>query len=278
MLALVTLLGCASWQPQEPRVQLPAPQAAPNTVACQIAFVQWNAREPEHNEQFWAEIDEQFLELEVREALRDNGLRVGLRSGPLPAEIMDKLQSTRDVAKGLMAEKLPRGTDMLYRREARQCRFGIGEVIEVLPECPNMKTFLLNENGHVKVRQRERPRGILLLTPHAQDEGRLRLELVPGLEFGEPQQRVTGNAGMMRYEIQRDQEIFHALAFSALVRPGQTLVVTATDEPKGVGAAFFADRFATQGDRLLMLLYVARGRDDLFLPPEQLEPLVTPVE
>jgi hypothetical protein len=280
LLPLVILAtGCAAWQKPEKRFRLPSPQVPLDAIPCEIAFLQWDPRQVEKDQQFWLSVDEQFLSAEVRQRLQDNGLRIGLISGTLPSELRDKLEATRDPVAALTAEKMPPGTEMLSRRERLQCRLGIADLIEVLPESARRGAILWSEEGRVVGKVFDRPRGFFTLTTHSHGDGRLRLELIPGIDHGEPRQRMIGNPAMMRIEVRRDQKLFELLAVDALVRPGQTLIVTSTPAPKGIGATFFSSRFATGSDQLFLLIRVGSSqRDNLFITADQVEPLVTPIE
>ena len=166
---------------------------------------------------------------------------------------------------------------MLSRREKRQCRLGTGEVIEVLPHRAQPAIVLLSENGCVRADKLDKPRGFFMVTPDAQPDGRLRLEFVPGIDHGELGKHYVSSQGGVRVDVRREQQLYNVLAFQSPVNPDQTIVITSTPEPKGIGATFFANRFESSAEQLMLLIRVARAqRDDLFLPSEQ--PLVTPLE
>jgi hypothetical protein len=270
--------GCATWQKPETNLRLPVPKLPVDAVVCQVAFVQWDSGRVDQDEAFWRVMDEQCLPPDVRRRLGDNGLRAGLISGQLPATIQQKLAASSDPVAALTAERLPAGAEMLSRRERRQCRLGISEIIEVLPHRPHQAVVLSSDDeGHVRCDRFDRPRGFFMLTPYAQPDGRLRLELVPGVEHGDPKQRYMGHSGGMRLDVRRDQQLYHALTFAVPMTEDQTLIVTSSPDPRGIGATFFANRFESSTERLLLLIRMARAqRDDLFLPSEQ--PLVTPFD
>jgi hypothetical protein len=276
----LVVAGCATWQKKpEQRLQLPPPQVPLDAIVCELAYVQWEPRPVEKDQQFWHAVDEQFVPAEVRRRLEENGLRIGLISGTLPAELRDKLAATADPVAALTAEEMPRGVEMLSRREKRQCRLGISELVEVLPERPGPGVVLWREETGVRGAEFDRPRGFFTLTAHSHHDGRLRLELVPGLDYGTPRSRMIGNPGIWRIDVRRDRKLFELLAVDVVVRPGQTLVVTSTPEPKGIGSTFFAHRFASATDQLFLLIRVGSSlRDNLFVGPDELQPLVTPLE
>src|SRR5262245_36344740 len=117
-------LGCASWDSPQTSLRIPPPQLPVDAITCELAFVQWDPTQVEKDRYFWNATDEQFLSPEVRGRLEENGLRVALLGGQLPAEIREKLESNADPVTALKAQKLPAGSEMLSRRENRQCRLG----------------------------------------------------------------------------------------------------------------------------------------------------------
>lgn len=271
--------GCATWNNPETSFQLPVLQMRSDTVVCEIAFVQWDTHESDTNQRFWQTIDEQFLPVEVRRRLSENGLRLGLISGQLPDQVRRKLGATVDPIAALTAETLAPGTEMLSRRETKQCRDGITEIIEVLPHRPNTAVILFNEEGRVRAEQFHQPRGFFALTTFAEGDGRIRLELTPGIEHGDWRKRVTVMQGGMRYDQRRDQRLFDSLKATAQLAPDHILVVTSTPEAKGLGATFFANRFVSGTEQLFLLIRLSRRQDDdLFAPSAKLAPIVTPQE
>jgi hypothetical protein len=270
------LPACAHWNNSESGLQLPAPKFRSDSLVCEIAFVQWDTHQTDSDQRLWQAIDEQFLSTDVRRRLAENGLRIGLISGQLPEEIRSKLGSTGDPAAALTAEKLEPGTDMLTRRETRQIRAGVSEIIEVLPESPQSRVVLFKDQEAVRAERFDRPRGFMELESTTPGDGYVHVQLTPGIDFGEWGQRVVGNQGGLRYDYRRDQRLFAELAVAAQISTGQILVITSTPDAKGLGAAFFANRFLSGTEQLFLLIRLSRGQsDDLFTAADKLEPLIT---
>jgi hypothetical protein len=276
---VVGLSGCASWNKPDSTFQLPAPQLSSDALICEVAFLQWDIHESDADQRFWQTVDEQFVPPEVRRRLAENGLRVGLISGQLPERVREKLGATGDPIAALTAQNLAPGTEMLSRRERLQCHDGVTELIEVLPQSPSSLVVLLNDEGRVRGEQFDQPRGFIALTPYAQADGRVRVELTPGVEFGPWRQRIIGHQGGLRYDQRRDERLFDSLTVNGHLDSGQILVVTSTDDEKGIGGRFFANRFSSSTERLFLLIRVSRQQgDDLFAPSAKFGELVTPQE
>jgi hypothetical protein len=141
------------------------------------------------------------------------------------------------------------------------------------------RVVLFNDFGRVRAKPFEQPRGFFQLTVNGQGDGRVLVELLPVIDYGEPRKRYIGGQNVYRFDVRRDREVFESLAISSTLLLGQTLVITAAPEKKGLGGIFFADRFEADHDRLLLLVRIVEARrDELFSPRRQQESLVTPLQ
>jgi hypothetical protein len=285
---LAHMVGCATWHAPETYQEwkLPAPDVGEDSVIFEFAFVRLpgeslgklNEALP-GTDSFWQSLDEQFLSAELRQHLSANGLRVGEISDPLPDSIRIALEATRDPLTVITHENATPGAEILTRREKRQCSSGSLEEVEVLPLRVESRVVLLHEQGRVRAQQFEKPRGFFQLTTKALGDGRVSIELVPVIDFGDPRERILGGQGAYRYDTRRDKQSYDSLKISAALVPGRTLVVTCMSDSKGLGATFFADRFDGSSDQLLMLLRISQSnRDELFSPLSQSDSIVTPLK
>jgi hypothetical protein len=270
MLLFVSTLGCASWDlpTSQAELKLPLPDAGADAIVFETAFVRWPSEPAEDAENLWESLDEQFLPPDLRQTLAANGLRAGILSDPLPEAIRRSLEATRDPLAVITDQQVTAGAELLARRERRQCPSGSVEEIEVLPVSEGRRVVLLNDAGRVRGIVFDQPRGFLELSIQSLGDGRVRIELLPIVDYGEPRKRFIGGQNVYRIDVRRDREPFENLTVSSTLTPGQTLVLTATPERKGLGAAFFADRFQSDQDRLALLLRIAEARrDELFSKP-----------
>lgn len=278
---LDSALGCATWDlPTSPaEFKLPVPNAGANAVVFETAFVRWPGDPAENANSLWQSLDEQFLPPNLRQQLAANGLRVGIISDPLPESIRKSLDATRDPLAVITDQNASPGAEVLTRRERRQCPSGSREEIEVLPLSEGRRVILFNDFGRIRAKPFDQPRGFFQFTVHSVGDGRVRVELLPIVDYGEPRKRVIGGQNVYRLDVRRDREVFESLAISSTLATGQTLLITAAPEKKGLGAAFFANRFEADQDRLLLLLRIAEARrDELFSPHRERGSLVTPLQ
>lgn len=276
---LTLVSGCAHWDTPATGLQLPAPRMRADAIVCEIGFLKWNSQSLGDDADLWSRIDEQIIPAETRQRLVDNGLRVGLFSGPLPEQIRKELQATGDPIAALTAPELAPGTEMLSRRETRQCREGVAEVLEIVPERNEISTVLLNEDGLIRCQRFEKPRAFFEMNTSHQGTGLVQFSLIPGIEHGPWRQRIIGNQGALRFDHRRDRQMFDFLTIDAELSPGKVLAITSTPESKGLGALLFGSRFASDSERLYLLVRFSNvQQDELFTTHNQDEQLVSPQE
>ena len=249
--------------------QLPSPRMAPDTVVLEVAFIQL-PNDAAGEDELWRQIDEQHWPAEVRRRLSDNGLRIGLLGTQMP----DTLRSLLDVRAGvvdlLSQGGFPEQHGLPTFQQRLQVRGGQERKIRITQEALEEMVIVLNEDGAVRARRFEKPQGLLNLCLHPLGDGRVRLELSPEIEYGETRQRWVGGQGQFAQISDRQRCTFDKLRVTTTMAPGQTLIVTATSEAKGLGGHFFAALASDHPTRSAMLVRIAQTQlDDLFAPPPQ---------
>jgi hypothetical protein len=95
--------------------------------------------------------------------------------------------------------------------------------------------------------------------------GQSRVTLVPEVRHGPARTRFAGMDGSLTLAAARDCEVLDDLSLHALLVPGQTLIVTSTNEPLTVGANFLQCVDDTRRQRKLLLIRLIRaGQDSLY--------------
>jgi hypothetical protein len=245
---------------------LPAARAAADSVALEIAFVRTARDGGELGAPLWTELDEQHLPAEVRRRLGDNGLRCGLTGTQLPT-VLHKLLAERPV------EEVDAGTtELSLGGEAaprpRRVHLRAGQRSEIVTSATLDEMVILHrDDGALRGESFEQGQCVLVARAYPQGDGRVRLELTPEVQFGRPRQRWVGQEGMFRVETRRDRRVYEPLAIDAYISSGQTLVLAATPEAKGLGRQMFTDPSGNDDWRKLLLIRLAQGpSDDLFAP------------
>ncbi len=284
LLCLCMQLGCAAWYPDlmqsdgEPST-LPLPKLAPDTVVLEIAFVTVPANDPAVGDKLWHELDEQHLAVDTRRRLLRNGLRCGLAGMQLPQPLRDRITTTpmrRDgnaLGQGTVIET---GAAPTQRR--LQARAGRRNEIVLCESTKSLVVLYHNDDNGVSGNSYDAGQGLLAAKAFPLGDGRVELELTPEVQYGQAKQDWVGEAGVFVLNASRQHKVFDQLKIKTTLSPGQTLVMTCSEEPAGLGDAFFS---STKGDgemqklvliRLAQTLYDDQLQSQQKLPPTDSSP------
>jgi hypothetical protein len=273
VLALLAIAGCATPLPTGKSPLRPA-QMSPDSVVLEMFFVRFPSGDPAVDEKLWNEIDEQQFSPELRQRLARNGFRVGLMSGQMPVEL-SKLMALSDKpiptsqVEGTKVESLESEPRVL-RRHLQLGAGKRGEIIAsgVYPQLP----VLVCESGQVSGQTYDQAQALFAVKSFPQPDGRVRLELVPELHYGQPRQRWVGDQGMMRLEASRPKKTYDDMTMTADVAPGAMLILSSlSTRPGSLGHHFFTENDARLEQKLLIIRLAQTQHDGLFSPPEPIK-------
>jgi hypothetical protein len=268
--------GCSSITQESAKSPLHRAQMSPDSVALDIFFVHCPLGDPEINDSLWAQIDEQQLPPVLRQRLVQNGLRVGLASGQIPTpltRLMD-LSGTPTVLGDwqqlrldeLDAEQKVTGNHVQTRAGKRNEIVASG-VYKQLP-------VLMYDAGGAGGCTYPDARGLFALKATPEPDGRVRLDLVPELQYGETRNQFIGdNNGVVRLEPGQSRRVFDSLAVSAVLSPGQLLVVTSVPtRPGSLGHQFLTlEQGGKRRQKLLLIRLAQTQHQGLFSATEPLD-------
>ena len=279
LLALAALLaaaGCAPMGPVRPQARSPLTPArmSPDSVVLDIFFVRFPFGQEEANGPLWDEIDEQHFPADVRRRLAQNGFRVGLVGGQPPIrlarllELKDKPAPNSQAAETAVTEleAEPRVVRRhLQLRAGQRSEIIASEIYEQLP-------VLTCESGGVCGQSYPKAQGVLAIKANPERDGRVRLDVLPELQYGELRQRYVGRYGALRLETGRSQRSFDELAISACLAPGAMVVLgSVPDRPGSLGHHFFTHPASGKLEQKLMVIRLGQTQhDDLFQAAEPL--------
>ncbi len=271
--ALLAIAGCAAL-PGKAKSPLRPPQMSADSVVLEMFFVRVPFGDPAVNGKLWDQIDEQPLAPDLRERLARNGFRAGLIGGAMPDELAKLLELADKPAPtgqldGAKAEDLNEEPRVLRRH--LQLRAGQRSEIlasSVYPELP----VLVNAAGQLSGQTYNEAQGVFAVKSFPQPDGRVRLELVPELHYGQPRQRWVGGQGMMRLETSRAKQVYDDMTLSADLSPGTMLVLSSLpSRPGSLGHHFFTQSEPRLEQKLLVIRLSQTQHDGLFAPPEPLK-------
>ena len=268
LIALLALCGC---RVVEPRLAGKSPLIPLGTSADSIALEVFSAPAPTVEgelEELWQHVDEQPLPADLRKRLADNGFRAGLAGPNVPAALSKLLNATGKRVVEEDKQNVPVDVDagIILRVLHPQP----GKRIDVtLPHTKAEMTLLERVEGEVRGKNYDKPECRLALRVFPEQAGRVRLELIPELHYGEFKSHVRGSDGMMMWTQDRPKKSFTDLKLEPVLSAGQMFVVTRQpDQPTSAGHHFFTN---TSGDKPVQMIWIFRlarsASDPAFFDP-----------
>jgi len=269
MALCAALAGCSSWQQTAPKEQslLKPINAADDGVQLEIISIRFPFGDEELNESIWNDIDEQQLPLAVRQKLADGGLRAGVLGAQLPVALARLVAAAEErpanaVAAAARLEQAPP-----VSRQQMQLHSGWhGEIISssVYPELP----LLAREGGRLSGQTYAAAQGVLQAKAESLGDGRIRLSIIPELQYGQMRQQWAVEDGRLVGQQGKSKRVFDHLAFEATLAPQEMLVLTSVPQRSGsLGHYLFTEPHDDQLQQKLLIVRLADSRSsDLFLP------------
>ncbi len=274
--ALAAVAGCSTWSAATTVTELPIPRMAPDSVVLEAAFVRLPPDQP--LDELWRQIDEQHLDAETRRNLTSNGIRSGVLGSQLPTELKELMEPAGSEKAAAGSESLlSDDVTALYRK--LQNRAGERAELMVVPAISARKVVLFHEAGHVRAETFDEGEALFAVRSYPSGDGTVRVEMVPEVRHGDVKHQWVPGNGTFLHDHGRQTRAFDQLRLKAVLSPGQTLLVTGTEEAKGLGGLLFARGSGESSERLLLLLRLAQTQyDDLFAPEQTVEPFATPID
>jgi len=262
--------ACTSIRPQGGKSPLARVQMSPDSCALDISFVHFPLGDKEANGPLWDEIDEQHFPTDVRRRLAENGFRVGVVGGQIPPKLAEMLElaDTPDAVGGVTQVALAdlESTQKVVGHHV-QLRAGRRRQIVTSGIYDELPVLRCTADG-VCGRSYPQAQGVLRLAAFPEPDGRVRLEFVPELHYGQYGPRYVGQQHAFRIETSRPQRVFDEMAFSATLTPGDMLVVSGLpNRPGSLGHHFFTRENAGRKEQKLLVIRLSQTQhDELFSP------------
>ncbi len=272
---LVALSGCSPWSATA-LPELPVPLMPHDSIVLEAAFVRVPA--DQDLDELWLQVDEQHLATETRRNLAANGIRSGVMGTQLPRELQELIVPVEDEQAGPTASDLTSNSvTSLYRR--LQNRAGEPADLVVVPTIAERKVILFSEQGHIRAETFENSQALFVVRGYPSGDGTVRMEMVPEIRYGDVKHQWAPGKGTFLHDAARPSKSFDQLRVASRLSPGNTLLITGTDEPRGLGGLLFARGSGESSERLILLLRLAQTQyDDLFAPERAIDPLATPID
>lgn len=262
---------------------LAPPQKPPESVGLEIFMIRYLADDRELAVDLWEQVDEQQLPPCTRRLLAANGIRAGLVGVQMPEPLVQAMNlPEKPPADPESTQLLDVARQPRFSRRLLQIRSGQqGRIITTGEFTRHAELALLvcNEQGEVAGRTYRQVMGLLTLEVHGLGDGRVRLELTPEIEHGEPQRSIVARQGVLQYEFGPARHTFDELRLDTVLAPGQSLVVAALpDRPGTVGRQLFGEMVSGREQQKLVLIRLSQPQLDTLFSPHRdpLEPADAP--
>jgi hypothetical protein len=264
------LVGCSSWQQTAPKEQslLKPISAADDGVQLEIVSVRFPFGDEELNDSMWNDIDEQQLPLSVRQKLAEAGLRAGVAGGQLPAALARMMAAADQGPANAIAAAASLEQAPPVSRQQMQLHSGWhGEIISSTTY-PQL-SLLTREDGGLSGQTYSAAQGVLQAKAEALGDRRIRLSIVPELQYGQVRQQWTVEDGRLVGQQGKSKRVFDHLAFEAALAPGEMLVLTSLPQRSGtLGHYLFTEPHDDQLQQKLLIVRLADTHySDLFASP-----------
>jgi hypothetical protein len=272
--ALMGLPGCVS--NDRPRHDgqslLKKPRLAPDSVVLEVFSVHFRRDDQELYRSIWQEVDEQAIAADVRRRLGENGFRAGVVTGHLPQAVQHILELSSqptpepDADAPQMNVVTFDGRPTVRIQQMRLPARRRGE-IAASGTYPSGAP-LVYDDGQLHGESYDLCQGMMAVKALPDNDGRVRLEVVPELHHGEAQRRFTTAEGVLNLETGRPRKVFAKLTQEVTLASGDLYVLGSSQaKPGSLGDYFFTAEPGNAAHAKLVFVRLAHSQNDgLFSP------------
>jgi len=279
-ICLAGVSGCALWtDPATDPPSLPLARMAPDAVVLEVESVFLPGRDVALNEEIWGELDEQQFPVELRRQLHANGMRAGTSGLQLPGALQAMIE--KQAAKAAEAKLESSEKSISATRHHLQSRTGKRGVITASKKSDeDDSVVLLRENGAVTGHEYPAAQTLFAIKTYPQDDGSVKVELTPEVEWGKAKQTWVGSEATWRVETTREREVFAKLRTTAMLSPGQTLILSGEigddGSMRGLGRFFFSQKSEDGVEQRVVIIRLVQTQHDALFKPDTAE--LSPIE
>jgi hypothetical protein len=223
-------------------------QTAPDSVGIEIFTIRTTPQQQELVRQLWLEVDEQMIAPTLRRELLEQGIRIGVLGDILTPALSQLIHVTGDASVGnvnmfgdfqeVSVAEIPHVPPVIrqYRNLLPDMRASLNVFEEPVPE---FSRFWF-ENGQFCGQTYKDAIGLICVNARNQNNGTVRFDIVPELEYGTMERRIRIHSAIMIPENGRPRLPFVSLTVTQNLLPGQWILIGPTiPNCSGIGRVFF---------------------------------------
>jgi hypothetical protein len=226
----------------------------PKRCALKMVILPRPLRDKAVDSAVWATADEQVIAPEARRALEANGLRVGVITGGLPAEVESALNAPPPNKVDPAEFNLPDGDNTLVS----------------LAEATPLATVILTRDGRASGKDYKDVSGFFRVTASHDGPTGVGLRIAPEIHHGPIQRRFdalpnsAGAMNTMQFGVKdgQQEETFRDLVAALTLQPGQIAVVGCDPDRRGSLGGYLFTQPEANSDRIIqkvLLIWASRS-------------------
>lgn len=256
LLGAIMAQGCGSLRnPGDitPESLLQAAHASPQSVALDIYWARVAAQEPAWHDALWESVQEERIQVEVRRALAENGLRAGVVGGN-PNNAIVRLLNPNPEATPEQREQAALSGEAKVTRRMMSLRQGQRGEVQATPSAVDC-TLIRRREGELTGRPYSRAQGLYAVEVIRREGDRIELELTPEVQHGQPKMQYTAaGPGTVVQRPGQDREIFDDLRTRVSLVSGEMLVVAPLPDAASKLGGMFHTTAGVEGAQQRILL------------------------
>jgi hypothetical protein len=223
-------------------------QVSSDSVGIEIFTIRTTPQQQELVRQLWLEVDEQMIAPALRRELQEQGIRTGVLGDLLTPALSQLIHVTGDAKTGnvntfsdfqeVSVAEIPHDPPVTrqYRNLLPDMRASLKAFEEPVPE---FSRFWF-ENGQFCGQTYKDALGLICVSARNQNNGTVRFDIVPELEYGITEWRIRIHSAIMIPESGRPRLPFVSLTITQNLLPGQWILIGPTiPNCSGIGQVFF---------------------------------------
>jgi hypothetical protein len=237
-----------------------------NVAGVEVMIMRMSPDQSAAMEAVWSRTNEQALPFELRRRLDQNGIRATIVDSVIPLPLQAMIDSIEKRLGDDPFEQMGIGADIVSHSRLLQCRSGQRKEILFGNKRSEPITLLHNHDGVVSGRRFDEPQLLFDLRAQPNADGSTLFSLVPEVQYGPLKQKFVSQEFGIRSESKRDAVQWTDVMIDQNFKPGQMLMISAAEPPRGLGEHFFFTNTVsgTREQLLFLIRFSSNHRDSAF--------------
>ncbi|MDR1484568.1 MAG: hypothetical protein LBT09_07060 [Planctomycetaceae bacterium] len=217
-----------------------------DTAAVEIFNIRITPETARYLDELWFETDEQVIPALVRLNLYRNGIRAGIQGSLISSALSRLINVSSDpevpqYRNGMHEISVAKASrELPVSRQFQNVFPDTRVILKPFDTALYELSLFESDGGQIWGKTYTNAQGQFSLIAKPVDGGKVRLEVVPELEYGLPETKMYSRQGIMFTETSKPRRVYNTLKISVDLLPGNWLILGPTsDNCSGTGRCFF---------------------------------------